>query len=192
MARAATYAMLQVGVKNIAIYNRTPANAEKMAAHFRQLLQKRDFELLSNGSETQFRILQSLNEPWPSDCRLPSIIISCIPTHPIRNTPSPEFELPEQWLGHQTGGVIIELGYKTLNTPLLAQARNAASRGWVAMDGLDLLPEQGFAQFELFTGRRAPRRVMRREVLENYTDEEGRSHLAELHGRLRSIVEQDS
>ncbi|KAJ6445124.1 quinate pathway repressor protein QutR [Purpureocillium lavendulum] len=192
MARAATYAMLQVGVKNIAIYNRTPANAEKMATHFRQLLQKKDFALLSNGSETQFRILESLKEPWPADCRLPSIIISCIPTHPIIDTPSPEFELPEQWLGHQTGGVIIELGYKTLNTPLLAQAREGASRGWVAMDGLDLLPEQGFAQFELFTGRRAPRRVMRREVLENYTDEKGRSHLEELQQRLRSIVEQDT
>lgn len=192
MARAAVYAMLQVGVKNIAIYNRTVAHAESMAAHFRRLLDRRGLELLGDGAETRFRILPALDTPWPADLRLPSIIVSCIPSHAVGDAPSPDFCLPEAWLGHATGGVVFELGYMTLDTPLLAQARAAAPRGWVALDGLDLLPEQGFAQFELFTGRRAPRRVMRRAVLESYTDEHGRSHSAELRRRLRSIVEQDS
>ncbi|POR36280.1 Uncharacterized protein TPAR_03536 [Tolypocladium paradoxum] len=192
MARAAVYAMLQVGVKNIAIYNRTAANAEKLASHFRQLLQKKDLALMGTGIETNFHIIASLEEPWPSVLRLPSIIISCIPTHPIGDVPSPDFRVPESWLGNPTGGVIIELGYKTLDTPLLTQARNGASRGWVAMDGLDLLPEQGFAQFELYTGRRAPRRVMRRELLLSYTDQLGRPHQEELKHRLQSIIEQDS
>lgn len=192
MARAAVYAMLQVGIRNIAIYNRTPENAEKLVAHFRQLLREKEQNFLVNDQEIRFHVFTSLEEAWPSEYRYPSIIISCIPTHPIGNTPSPEFRLPDPWMGHQTGGVIIELGYKTLNTPLLKQAREGASRGWVAMDGLDLLPEQGCAQFELFTGRRAPRRVMRREILENYRDEHGQSHLEELKHRLQSIVEQDS
>ncbi|KAL6871950.1 type I 3-dehydroquinase domain-containing protein [Trichoderma novae-zelandiae] len=192
MARAAVYAMLQVGIKNIAIYNRTAANAEKLVSHFQQLLQEKEPNPLANDHEIKFHVFTSLEEPWPTEYRYPSIIVSCIPTHPIGNTPSPEFKMPDSWLSHQTGGVIIELGYKTLNTPLLKQARDGASRGWVAMDGLDLLPEQGCAQFELFTGRRAPRRVMRREILEKYRDEDGKSHLGELQHRLRSIIEQDS
>ena len=192
MARAAVYALLQVGVKNIAIYNRTAVNAAKLAFHFQQLLQKKEFATLGNGSETKFHTIASQDDPWPSELRLPSIIISCIPTHPIRDMPSPDFRLPESWLENPTGGVIIELGYKTLDTPLLTQARNGASRGWVAMDGLDLLPEQGFAQFELFTGRRAPRREMRREVLLNYTNEQGKSRQDELKHRLQSIIEQDT
>ncbi|PTB62515.1 NAD(P)-binding protein [Trichoderma citrinoviride] len=192
MARAAVYAMLQVGIKNIAIYNRTKANAEKLVFHFQQLLQEKEHNPLANARDVKFHVFTSLEEPWPTEYRHPSVIISCIPTHPIGDTPSPELKMPDAWLSHQTGGVIIELGYKTLNTPLLMQAREGASRGWVAMDGLDLLPEQGCAQFELFTGRRAPRRVMRREILENYRDEHGKSHLEELQHRLRSIVEQDS
>lgn len=187
MARAAVYAMLQVGIQNIAIYNRTNSNAEKLATHFTQLLQRPDFQALGAGKETRFHVMDTMSEPWPSQFNLPTIIISCIPTHSIGNVPAPEFTVPDKWLGNRTGGVIIELGYKTLDTPLLSQAKREASRGWVAMTGLDLLPEQGFAQFELFTGKRAPRKIMRRDLLRAYRDEKSRSH--ELQSRQPSDTE---
>ncbi|KAF2687186.1 hypothetical protein K458DRAFT_415456 [Lentithecium fluviatile CBS 122367] len=191
MGRAAVYAMLQVGVKNIVIFNRTYANAEKLVAHFGRLVSSSSstglLPLASQGPRPTFRVIESREDAWPTDLRPPTIVLSCIPTHPVGDSPEPSFTLPTQWMHSPTGGVVIELAYRTLNTPLMKQIREETSGAWVCLDGLDLLPEQGFAQFEMFTGKRAPRRIMREEVLRSWTDERGQSDPAMVQTRLDAI-----
>jgi len=196
MARAAIYAMLQMGVRNIVIHNRTRANAEKIIAHFQQLLDDKTngrpspFTMAPN-TPMQFHTIDSTNDAWPDGYRQPTIIVSCIPTHRIGDNPSPDFTVPEHWLHNPTGGVVMEVAYRNIRSPLLEQIRQKASAGWVTMDGLDLLPEQAFAQFELFTGRRAPRRLMRAEVLKGYRDEQGHPDPELIEQRLAQINHQD-
>ncbi|KAF1914260.1 type I 3-dehydroquinase-domain-containing protein [Ampelomyces quisqualis] len=195
MARAAVYAFLQLGVKDIVIFNRTYDNAEKLVAHFTRLTSDPSaaklFPSFVQASQPHFHILRTREDPWPEKLRAPTIIVSCIPVDSSGETPSPQFTLPIQWMQSPTGGVVIELAYRTLNTPLMRQIREESSASWVCMDGLDLLPEQGFAQFELFTGRRAPRKIMRGEVLRCWTDERGRSNPEMVRTRLEAMEGQE-
>lgn len=69
----------------------------------------------------------------------------------------------------------------------MKQIRSLSHRGWVALDGLDVLPEQGFAQFELFTGRRAPRRLMRTIVLQEYVEEKEHDDPRVIRDRLQNL-----
>lgn len=116
MARAAIYAMLQLGVRNIFIYNRTVANAEKLIKHFRGLLDDSTIHLatsvrarMSPDSQIHMQSIDSPLQAWPKDFRDPTIVVSCIPTHGIGTNPSPDFTIPEQWLQSRTGGVVMEV-----------------------------------------------------------------------------------
>ncbi|KAL9070550.1 MAG: hypothetical protein Q9157_005775 [Trypethelium eluteriae] len=177
MARATVYAMIQLGVQHIFLYNRSTTNAEKLAAHyngsgFHALAPSAGSGMSCNEGHQHgrsvVRVIESLADPWPASFHQPTIVVSCIPAHDIAGNPAANFTMPRQWLQSPTGGVVVEMAYKPLATPLLEQIAAEAHRGWVTVDGLELLPEQAFAQFELFTGRRAPRKLMRAEALRNY------------------------
>ncbi|KAI5797733.1 type I 3-dehydroquinase-domain-containing protein [Geopyxis carbonaria] len=175
MARAAIYALHKIGVGNIFLCNRTPSRAIQLAEYFNgrnsAASSRAESPADTRCSPDTVYMVQHLplsQTSWPAAYRLPTIIVSCIPAHSIQGHPPANFTVPDGWLASPTGGVCIELAYKPRVTPLLQQVRTLASRGWIGVDGLEVLPEQGYAQFELFLGREAPRRVMRDAVEEAY------------------------
>ncbi|ERF70248.1 hypothetical protein EPUS_00436 [Endocarpon pusillum Z07020] len=170
MARAAIYAMLRLGCRKIIVHNRTVGNAHIVAQHFNSWVSSANS---GQPGEQVVSVLPSRHDPWPANFAPPTLIVSCVPTHSINNQPPANFEMPEQWLQSSSGGVVMEMAYNPLITPLLRQIgrfRNRTGRPWVIVDGLEVLPEQAIAQFELMTGRKAPRGVMRKEVLHRIRD----------------------
>lgn len=69
----------------------------------------------------------------------------------------------------------------------MRRIRNDTGRSWVLSDGLENVIEQGIAQWELMTGRKAPRRLMTLEVLRNYEGESGRFDEKTIQARLDGV-----
>lgn len=69
----------------------------------------------------------------------------------------------------------------------MRRIRADTGRSWVLSDGLENVIEQGIAQFELMTGRKAPRRLMTREALQNYEGEHGRFDEKTIQDRLDGV-----
>ncbi|KAH8432522.1 repressor protein [Aspergillus melleus] len=184
MGRAAIYAMLRLGCRKIFIYNRTLSRAESVARHFNS------WAASQVGSTEVVHVLKSVQDDWPPGECPPCLIASCVPADPDTDEPPADFEMPMQWLGSPTGGVVLEFAYKPLDTPLLRQMRRIRSetgRPWVLVDGLDNVSEQAIAQFELLTGRKAPRRLMTSEALRNYVGENGRFDEKTIQARLDGV-----
>ncbi|KAF2771187.1 quinate utilization gene repressor [Teratosphaeria nubilosa] len=172
-ARSTIYSMLSLGVRNIFICNRTSKNAQILADHYNKLIESHAISELdpADSASTRVRVIESFERAWPRNFRQPSMIVSSIPTQ-TADGKMVDFKIPDDWLKSPTGGVVLELAYKPLITPIVQQMRERSHQGWIFMDGFDVLPEQAFVQFELFTGRRAPRRLMRMEVIKRYREEQ--------------------
>ncbi|POR31400.1 Quinate repressor protein [Tolypocladium paradoxum] len=181
MARAATYALIRLGVRTIFIHNRTLHRAEELVTQFQgypfptgsdgpRLSRNQDGTLDRATNRPTIRIIPSKDDGWPEDADYPTIIVSCVATSDTNHESSADTSLHPNWLASPTGGVVVELSYTPLETPLLKQIREMSDHGWIAVDGLEVLPEQGMVQFELFTSRKAPRELMRKEVLQAYRE----------------------
>ena len=103
MARAAIYALIKLGCRNIFIYNRTAHNAQKVAEHFNS-----SSSSLPNGKEV-VHVLQSRYDPWPDGFKPATMILSCVPAHSIGGRSAANFEMPLQWLTSTSGGVVLEV-----------------------------------------------------------------------------------
>ncbi|KAL2835656.1 hypothetical protein BJY01DRAFT_252461 [Aspergillus pseudoustus] len=162
MARAAVYALLRQGIRTILIYNRTYDHALNLVSHFEaiQIQPKR----------TKISALRSPHEPWPNGLHLPTVIVNCSPTpgDRIRTGPieigrpklEPAVPVPPAWLQSPTGGVYLELAYNS-TLPSSELLRICSRPGWIGVTGLEIFIETASAQFEFWTGRRAPTYVMR-------------------------------
>lgn len=130
MARAAIYALYQLGCRNIFVWNRTVARAEEVCAHFNHWAGTAatagaggggngngtgsgspPVPTNANGTSRQIcRVIQSLSDPWPQHFQPPTMVISCVPaTSNVEGQPPADFVMPLDWLRSPTGGVVVEV-----------------------------------------------------------------------------------
>ncbi|EXJ63921.1 hypothetical protein A1O7_00256 [Cladophialophora yegresii CBS 114405] len=163
MARAAVYAMLQIGCKHVFVYNRTTANTLALARHFNELVRAEGNSSALKPQQDYVRVIERTTDAWPTDFALPTIVVSCVTHELLDGNPGADFEMPESWLQSPSGGVVVEMAYMTKETPLIKQIkqyREATRRPWVLVDGIEALIEQAVGQFESMTGRKAPKGCM--------------------------------
>ena len=146
MARAATYALIQLDVKHIVIYNRTLANARKIAKHFSGITVEAGPTLcpfVATGfgghasgrlcsispDDLDIRVIESCEADWFSDLVQPTIVVSCVPASRVGDQPGASFTLPPAWMRSNTGGVVLDLNYRPVMTPLLRQVNDHMHRG---------------------------------------------------------------
>jgi len=139
-SRAALYALHQLGVSTIYLYNRTQSKITELIDHFPTY----GIVPLSSLSE------QILNPP--------QIIISTIPA-------TSNLEIPDEVFSFGKGGVIVEMAYKPRRTKLLIKGNE---KGWICIEGIQVLIEQGVWQFKSWIGINAPRNIICKNVYEKY------------------------
>jgi shikimate dehydrogenase len=136
-ARAAVWALRGAGAADVAIWNRTPARAQALAA---------ELGGRAVGAEEARR--------------LSDIVVNC--TSVGLHGPETTFKaLPLDADSWDTGSLVVDLVYRAGGTQLLEAAR---TRGADVVDGLEILVAQGAASFERWTGTTAPRQAMREAV----------------------------
>lgn len=160
-ARAALYALRALGINRIYLYNRTRAAVDLLVTAFPDY-----------GIEVLERVDSFPGAP-------PRVVVSTVPGAATTLDAAVAqagkgLLLTERILGAEDGGVVVDMAYRPAETPLIALASQVSATAetlgtpWACVRGVDILIAQGLAQFELWTGRRAPRRVVRENVMAFY------------------------
>jgi shikimate 5-dehydrogenase len=143
-ARAAVYAFVKLGIKNIVVVNRTLERAQQLAADFPD----HNIEIVDS--------LHALEERSKSGSFKISVIVGCLPVHVLADSDIPAWLFP-----NVEKGVLVEMAYgKT--TAITGKALSVPN--WSVFDGIDVLQQQAFGQFEAWTGKPAPKIEMMEAV----------------------------
>ncbi|HYB28717.1 MAG TPA: shikimate dehydrogenase [Solirubrobacteraceae bacterium] len=133
--RAAVWALLEAGAREVRLWNRTPERGEALAADLGAVA--------VTGAE-------------PAD-----LLVNCTASG-LDSREDPFKHLPIDADDLARYECVVDLVYTESETSLVRAAR---ARGARVVDGRELLVRQGALSFELFTGRAAPIELMRRAVV---------------------------
>lgn len=142
-ALAACYALQVLGFKHIMLVNRTRGKAEAMASRF---------------SNLTFHIFESLEE-FCKNGDIPGVVVACVPADDLS-----EDKIPDDVFARMKVGVLVEMAYRPPKTGMMIVA--AKFPGWRIFCGTDVLEQQAYAQFRLWTGSEPPVEVMRKSMVE--------------------------
>jgi shikimate dehydrogenase len=133
-ARAAVWALLDAGAREVRVWNRTAERGQALAAELGAVgvTRAQEADLLVNCTASGLD---------PRD-------------DPFKQLPIDADDLARY-------DCVVDLVYRETETPLVQAAR---ARGARVVDGRELLVRQGALSFELFTGRAAPIELMRRAL----------------------------
>jgi shikimate dehydrogenase len=139
-ARAAVHALVHAGAADVMVWNRTAERAVALAAEL--------------GA-------RAVERPPRAD-----VVVHCTAVG-LAHGQDPFKTFPVQADTFDAGSHVVDMVYSSGDTTFLAAAR---SRGAVVIDGLEILVAQGAASLERWTGRPAPREVMRKAAEQNVPD----------------------
>lgn len=149
--RAAIFAMHTLGATTIYLYNRTLANAEFVKSAFPDTF---NIVVIDSLSDLTFE---------------PPVVVSTVPGESLSTDKSTGIYIDGEVVLKAKAGVAIDLAYKPRKTALMELAKSRP--GWKAVSGLEILCLQGFRQFQMWTGKVAPKKQIREAVYGQYNRE---------------------
>jgi shikimate dehydrogenase len=165
-ARAAVWALREAGASDVAVWNRTPERARKLAREFgvRAVATPSSADLLVNCTAVGLEVHGApAGGPVPTGH---AGFDSLGPKTP-KSSGKVERSATEDCALNQLGltfdllgeySYVADLVYRSGSTPLLAAASELGAQ---TVDGLEILIAQGALSFKLWTGRESPLEVMR-------------------------------
>ncbi|KAG1740967.1 hypothetical protein EDB19DRAFT_1707078 [Suillus lakei] len=144
-ARAAIFALQSLGAQRIYLFNRTASKAQALVDAF---------------PDAPIKLIETL-DAWPAEGPAPTVIVSTVPASATTtdDTSPGAVLLPLALFDATANGVVVDMAYKPAETPLLMLAKSAAPK-WARVMGVEVLLEQGYVQFETWTGRRCPKHIV--------------------------------